>query len=341
MDVIAGSARVRQHGASVDGLLIIAMSASKRPRTEASKDRIKLDVGGTLFTSSISTLTANSQYFAALFSRWEEDEENLFLDRDPDSFRVLLSCMRHKRALLPEHDKDLFKRVLLDAQFYGLDWLENEVMAQTMDHADDETIVGAVETYDDQRAEDTEALDDYNFAQQEAKVKMFRETYGSVDAAFKNGVLPAQFFKPINSQPKIKQLIPANKGDEVVFFATNVAREARKAVCLALVEDWHGDTHIEPIVRRRGIVCPEEDFEAGRGGWLTTASNEQIVTASEYMGGEDEDGDKHWAFAYSCEREKEMPSGSCDTWPSYENVTAPGDENPLVPRHNLTECIRR
>ena len=43
------------------------MSASKRPRTEASKDRIKLDVGGTLFTSSISTLTANSQYFAALF----------------------------------------------------------------------------------------------------------------------------------------------------------------------------------------------------------------------------------------------------------------------------------
>ncbi len=92
---------------------------SKRTRGDGTRrDRVLLDVGGTRFTSSVSTLSANSTYFAALFSRWDdaagEEHPEIFLDRDPDAFRVLLSCMRHKKPLLPEHDKDLFRRVLLE-----------------------------------------------------------------------------------------------------------------------------------------------------------------------------------------------------------------------------------
>ena len=77
---------------------------SKRARTsETSRDRVILDVGGTRFATSVSTLTANSTYFESLFSRWDEADEEVFLDRDPDVFRVLLSCMRQKKALLRNH----------------------------------------------------------------------------------------------------------------------------------------------------------------------------------------------------------------------------------------------
>ena len=41
-------------------------------------------------------------------------DDEIFLDRDADSFRVLLSCMRHRTALLPEEDPLLCARVLLE-----------------------------------------------------------------------------------------------------------------------------------------------------------------------------------------------------------------------------------
>ena len=69
-----------------------------------------------MFQTTISTLTANSQFFSRKFSsEWSSDaEDEIFLDRDADSFRVLLSCMRHRTALLSEGDPLLCTRVLLE-----------------------------------------------------------------------------------------------------------------------------------------------------------------------------------------------------------------------------------
>ena len=77
------------------------MSASKRQKR--SHGRVRLNVGGTLFETSTSTLTGASNYFAAMLSWWEgtteeDDDEGIFLDRDPDAFKVLLSCMRYGTA---------------------------------------------------------------------------------------------------------------------------------------------------------------------------------------------------------------------------------------------------
>ena len=88
----------------------------KRPRTDQPSDRVVLNVGGDHFTTSISMLSSNSTYFEALFSRWDKASE-VFLDRDPDAFRVLLSCMRQRRVMLPKCDNDLFERSVLDAAF--------------------------------------------------------------------------------------------------------------------------------------------------------------------------------------------------------------------------------
>ena len=76
-------------------------------------------MGGTLFETSVTTLTGASSFFASMFSRWDDnskDPEGIFIDRDADAFRVLLSCMRHGAAVLPTLDRDLCARVLLDAQ---------------------------------------------------------------------------------------------------------------------------------------------------------------------------------------------------------------------------------
>ena len=95
-----------------------AMSShKKRARSEGTSDRVFLNVGGEVFQTTISTLTANSQFFSRKFSsEWstEDTEDEIFLDRDADSFRVLLSCMRHRTALLPEEDQLLCARVLLE-----------------------------------------------------------------------------------------------------------------------------------------------------------------------------------------------------------------------------------
>ena len=92
-------------------------SHKKRARSEGTSDRVFLNVGGEVFQTTISTLTANSQFFSRKFSsEWstEDAEDEIFLDRDADSFRVLLSCMRHRTALLPEEDPLLCARVLLE-----------------------------------------------------------------------------------------------------------------------------------------------------------------------------------------------------------------------------------
>ena len=266
------------------------------------KDHIVINVGGTRFTTSVSTLTASSTYFEALFSRWDDDHDKdseIFLDRDPDAFRVILSCMRHRRAVLPE-DKDLFSRVLLDAQFLGLDWLENEVKVKTVDHMNSDRFKDHLQQ--------EKAVGEKKRSNEATMVAIFDKAYKSFDDCFERGILPEQFFRMTKEQkrapPKIKTLIPCPKDSHVVFYDEEheeQGREARKAVCLALVENCYGHTHIEPVVRGRGTLKPVQD--RGLGAWLTTEAEEQLVVASKYAGtnewtGSDEDGERNWAYAY-------------------------------------------
>ena len=70
-------------------------------------DRVVLDVGGQLFKTTRTTLS-QFDYFARMFGdNWREGEDDLiFLDRDPDTFQVLLSYLRcgpgHAASLLPK-----------------------------------------------------------------------------------------------------------------------------------------------------------------------------------------------------------------------------------------------
>ena len=86
---------------------------------------VVLNVGGTRFSTSITTLSNSSAYFESLFSHeWAEsrdngDGEEVFVDQDPEPFRVLLSYMRLGKVEASE----LTLPVLLQAKFFGMERL--------------------------------------------------------------------------------------------------------------------------------------------------------------------------------------------------------------------------
>ena len=100
------------------------------PRATRRTDRIVVDVGGTRFTTSASTLTSASEYFERLLSpRWcAEPPEELFLDRDPEPFKILLTYMR--TGLLELSKDNLARRVMVEAEFLGMQGFIDSVKAQ-------------------------------------------------------------------------------------------------------------------------------------------------------------------------------------------------------------------
>lgn len=90
--------------------------------SHASDDRIKLNVGGKLFETTLSTLLSGGpdSLLAALSNRETDDPNPVFIDRDPEIFSVLLSLLRTNR--LPSTARRFSKQELADeALYYGID----------------------------------------------------------------------------------------------------------------------------------------------------------------------------------------------------------------------------
>ena len=118
--------------------------------THTKHDRIILDVGGTQFVSSKSTLSTNSSYFQALLSQtWTQtvSEKNFdfFVDQNPDAFQILLDFMRKGCIEVEQLTSD----VLLQAEFLGMEDLIRAVKCRSYRNyfvfescvSDDETVV--------------------------------------------------------------------------------------------------------------------------------------------------------------------------------------------------------
>ncbi|KAK1412419.1 hypothetical protein QVD17_33658 [Tagetes erecta] len=90
---------------------------------EISTDRIKLNVGGKLFETTVSTLQSGGpdSLLAALSNRHIQSSSNpTFIDRDPEIFSVLLSLLRTNR--LPSTSRRFTDQELSDeASYYGIE----------------------------------------------------------------------------------------------------------------------------------------------------------------------------------------------------------------------------
>ena len=273
------------------------------------RGRVELDVGGERFVSSVSTLSAGSAYFAAKFERWDEADEppEVFLDRDPDAFRVLLSCMRQKKVLLPSNDDGLFRRVMHDAEFLGMDWLLQAVKAKAVDN---DLFLTTQEFNSMKTREDPthKWVLTHKLKTDPAKMAMVFDTvHGGIEKALDNKLLPERFFKEPGrpaARRTIKQLVPCRTDDAVVFFRRDPdgdeddeILEKRRAVCLALM-DVGGRTHVEPVVRSR-CWTQHNDHVAEGNRWLTVDDDEQLMAASDYAEKRVLEGEEyHWAYAH-------------------------------------------
>ncbi|KAI9116205.1 hypothetical protein K1719_013135 [Acacia pycnantha] len=93
-------------------------------------DRIKLNVGGKLFESTLSTLRSGGpdSLFTALSYRDTGDTKPVFIDRDPEIFSVLISLLRTNQ--LPSTARRFSKQELADeALYYGIDTQLRSAMA--------------------------------------------------------------------------------------------------------------------------------------------------------------------------------------------------------------------
>lgn len=93
-----------------------------------SLKKIKLDVGGKLFTTSLSTLTSHpNSMLAAMFSgrfSMDKDEDGcFFIDRDGTYFHLILDWLRERRTPIVQNDYEK-QRLLEEIKYYQLDGLE-------------------------------------------------------------------------------------------------------------------------------------------------------------------------------------------------------------------------
>ena len=181
--------------------------ATGPPAKRRQTDRVTLDVGGTIFHTTENTLTSSSSYFSRLFSGpWQDaaGDEPRFLDRDADAFRVLLSCLRNRTVVLPEADPALCTRVLLEAEFFGVEWLLQQVKERVSDNT------GA----------------DFD-----------RRFPGGITEAVTEGDLPARYFGPEPTEPPVlPQLMALPQGSVIAVTGHDTdERETAYSVPFALV----------------------------------------------------------------------------------------------------------
>ena len=126
----AVTASIRKDGMVVqpqDSATVISPEAEgpSQKKQKLSSDRITVDVGGTKFFTTRSTLISSSAYFESLLSdEWDETKESeVYLDQDPSTFAVILGYMRRRTITIEAINVD----VLHLAEFLGLEELLSAV----------------------------------------------------------------------------------------------------------------------------------------------------------------------------------------------------------------------
>lgn len=93
---------------------------------------VELNVGGVFYTTSLSTLTGESDsniagIFSGKISLEKDAKGKYFLDRDGVLFRYVLDFLRNKSLVLPEGFRER-ERLRQEAKFYGLSGLEKVIV---------------------------------------------------------------------------------------------------------------------------------------------------------------------------------------------------------------------
>tara|TARA_A100001011_G_scaffold352140_1_gene392755 strand:+ start:647 stop:994 length:348 start_codon:yes stop_codon:yes gene_type:complete len=86
---------------------------------------ISLNIGGTVFITSLETLKSNNCFFSALVSN-TNDKQHFFVDRDPTHFIYILNYLRGSHFL--PSNPDVLKQLQIEADFYCLTELSKNIL---------------------------------------------------------------------------------------------------------------------------------------------------------------------------------------------------------------------
>ena len=202
--------------------------------------RVVIDVGGTKITTTVTTIK-RSTYLAGMvdLAAWDDDPQHtaeIFLDRDPEIFAMVLRLMRqapHVGGLVP-YDPQVCASCIAEADFLGFDGLLEHVKQQAYYNSREPTqdypkrpevrrLVGeATDDYYRRRglilkawqAEIKAITKKFKKKNEAYAVERFDQVYGSIGDALSSGVLPKYFLemKPLVPPPskKIIQLVPTD-----------------------------------------------------------------------------------------------------------------------------------
>ena len=99
---------------------------------KSPNERVKLNVGGRYFQTTLATLTNHSEgkltYFKTFFAgHWQSTkdpkDESIFIDRDGDLFEYILQYLRTDKIPIDLEDNFLRRDLIIEAHFYTLDTL--------------------------------------------------------------------------------------------------------------------------------------------------------------------------------------------------------------------------
>eukprot|EP01120_Amphizonella_sp_Union-15-10_P012205 TRINITY_DN537_c0_g1_i4.p1 TRINITY_DN537_c0_g1~~TRINITY_DN537_c0_g1_i4.p1 ORF type:complete len:265 (-),score=37.12 TRINITY_DN537_c0_g1_i4:42-836(-) len=107
---------------------------------QQKSEKVKLDIGGTIFVTKVQTLTNRSHYFSAMFSgRWltkQEQDGTFFLDRDPSGFLQILNFLRGEAISFELFSPIELYRLQKDAEFYQIDDLTEALIKYELNSFD-------------------------------------------------------------------------------------------------------------------------------------------------------------------------------------------------------------
>mmetsp|Transcript_23592 Transcript_23592/g.35081 ORF Transcript_23592/g.35081 Transcript_23592/m.35081 type:complete len:308 (-) Transcript_23592:40-963(-) len=113
-------------------------------------------------------------------------EEIVFIDKDPESFQYILNYMREGYIDLPKDNLALTKRIILQAQYFGLDDILQSIKVRSVKNFPQAFGVKSSLSFDESEMNDI--------------VSRFDDKYGSLTDAFDDGCLPSSYFEKFNNQ---------------------------------------------------------------------------------------------------------------------------------------------
>ena len=106
-------------------------SISKRMESMQLSTKVKLNVGGILFTTTVQTLTKDpdsmlAAMFSGRFPMKPAKDGTFFIDRDGTYFRYILNYLRDGKLSLPE-GATFFEEIEAEAEFYQIQGILDEL----------------------------------------------------------------------------------------------------------------------------------------------------------------------------------------------------------------------